>query len=169
MVFLPSSMCYNGLQKVPRSAKRLQKKPQKHKTRVSQVLKQCMKRSSGPREEEGPAQPPRLPQFLPHSGGFPSKDGSNFPTGAGCGLDSHTYQLLLGGEPSVLAGRVLVYNPLTKGLEDKDGGRRCTAYFPAPAGSRLVQGRANEDVKVPLFPRTAKHQALVTALTKKNQ
>lgn len=57
-----------------------EKKPQKHKTRVSQVLKQRMKRSSDPREEEGPAQPPRLLRFLPHSGSFPSKHGADFPS-----------------------------------------------------------------------------------------
>lgn len=62
-----------------------------------------------------------------------------------------------------------MYNAFIKGLEDKDRGTRCTAYFPAPVDSRVVQGRANEDVKVPLFPRAAKYQALVTALTEKNQ
>lgn len=39
-----------------------------------------MKHSSDPREEEGPAQPPRLLQFLPHSGSFPTKHGANFPS-----------------------------------------------------------------------------------------
>lgn len=41
--------------------------------------------------------------------------------------------------------------------------------FSAPVDNLLVQDRATEDFKVPLFPCTAKYQILVTAITKKNQ
>lgn len=39
----------------------------------------------------------------------------------------------------------------------------------ATIDSHVVQDRANEDVKVPLFPCTAKYQIPVAAITNKNQ
>lgn len=41
--------------------------------------------------------------------------------------------------------------------------------FPAAANNPVVQDRAMEDVKVPLFPCTAKYEIHVIAITKKKK